>query len=279
MREMLDEFKEKPKTEEESDSEDRLETSLLTGKEKRLRRKEQFRERTAGMSKWEKTKYIIYYYKWVFICSAAAIVFVSYILIAIYKNTRPVSIACAVINPIQPLNVVDDPIKKFASDKELDKGTQLCADVYYNITVDYETSNTSENSRASALSLQCSNDFYDCMITDRDGLEFAAYSGIIYTLESTAGSSYIEKYKDRLYCTSDYSSPDIAEEARYVTSTAQLLQLGKRDIPVGINITGTKFVKDMNLGDREVYFCIATGKEKRIERACMFLDYILEEYE
>ena len=34
MREMLDEFKEKPKTEEESDSEDRLETSLLTGKEK-----------------------------------------------------------------------------------------------------------------------------------------------------------------------------------------------------------------------------------------------------
>ena len=62
MREMLKEFEEKPK--EKDESEDRLEMSLMSRKDRRARKKALFQEQTAGMDKKEKFKYIVYYYKW-----------------------------------------------------------------------------------------------------------------------------------------------------------------------------------------------------------------------
>ena len=278
MRQMLDEFKEKPKSPEDSSSEDRLETSLLSGKEKRSRKKEQFRERTAGMTRKEKIKYIIYYYKWIFLAVLGAVIFVTVTAVTIYNNSRPYSINAAVINPLRPMEVNEYPFKAFAEDKNLTKGTHYSADVYYNITINYQTGNVADSSRASALSLQTAKDTYDVIIADVDGLEFSAYSGIIYTLESTAGNDYLEKYKDRLYYTSDYSSPALAGEVAKAQTTDDLINIGNRDIAVGIDISDTQFAKDMNFGKDKVYICIATGKQKRIERACMFIDYILNEY-
>ncbi|MCR5149273.1 MAG: hypothetical protein K6C35_09965 [Eubacterium sp.] len=275
MRQMLDEFKEKPK--EQDESEDRLETSLLTGKQKRARKKQQFLEKMEGMTKKEKAGYIIYYYKWWFIGTAAAIVFVAGIIISIYKNSRPVSISCAILNPAQAMNVQDAPLKEFVDAKGLNKGTRMVADIYYHININYEMSSQSESNRASTLSLQSANDYYDVFITDRDGLEFAAFQGLIYPLDRVLGAEAVEKYKDRLYNISDYSDPALAADVAKATTTDELAAVGNRDLPIGIDVSDTEFIKRMDLGDKKIYLCFSCKKEKRIERATMLLNYIFGE--
>ena len=172
MREMLKEFEEKPNETEEADSEDRLTMALMSRKERRAKKRSIMKARMADMTRNEKIKYIVYYYKWHFFFTVAAILIFSALAITIYKNSRPVSLSAAVLNPEDSIALSDKPFKEFVKDAKLDKGHRLLADAYYNVTLEYELAKNSDISSVTSLSMLVKDDYYDVIITNLAGLEY-----------------------------------------------------------------------------------------------------------
>lgn len=274
MREMLKEFEEKPKEKEEADSEDRLAMALMSGKERRAKKRSLMKARMAEMSRKEKIKYIIYYYKWYFLFGVAAVLVFGSLAIAIYKNSRPVSLAAAVLNADDPLAVSDKPFEQFVKDTKLNKGSRLLADAYYNVTLEYELSNTSGNSNAISLAMLVKDNYYDVIITNLQGLEYCNYACILFFMDDYFDQEVLDKYKGRIYYSSDYADPENAKAAINAKTTEILMAVGDRSKPLAVNISGTEFAKKLNLGYEDVYICFPGGKDRNKDRAEKLLEYI-----
>ena len=272
MREMLKELEEKPK--EKDDAEDWLELSLMSKKERRAKKRSMFKERTADMTGKEKFKYIVYYYKWYFIFAVVAILVFGSLGLVIYRNSRPVSIAAAALNSEDPSSVSSKPLEDFAKANDLDDGHRLVADTYYNVTLEYERSNNASTSNASSLALLVQDNYYDVLITDLYGLEYCNYACILFFMDEYFDAETVEKYKDKIYYSSDYSDTDNAKAAVNAKSTEILMAVGDRSKPIAVDISGTEFAKKMNLGYDDVYICVPGGKDRNKERAKMLLEYI-----
>ncbi len=272
MREMLKEFEEKPK--EKDESEDRLEMSLMSRKDRRARKKALFQEQTAGMNKKEKFKYIVYYYKWYFIFAVVAILTVGAFAIAIYKNTRPVSIAVAALNSEDPVSVSSQPLEDFAKANDMVDGYRVIGDTYYNVSLEYELSNTSSTSNATSLALLLKDNYYDVIITDLYGLEYLNYACALFFMDDYFDAEILEKYKNNIYYSSDYADQSNVKAAINAKSTEILMAVGDRDKPLAVDISGTEFAKNMNLGYDEVYICFPGGSSRNKKRAKMLLEYI-----
>ena len=275
MREMLDEFKEKPKVSEEA--EDRLETALLTKKERRAKNKAKFKERLAEMSGMEKFKYLVEYYKWYLIITAGLLLFLGSLSYVIYKNTRPLIISAAILNPVDPTEVNDKPFFDFAEANDIKKGHQLVSDIYSQVTIEEQVNRRSDStSHANALTMKSTDDYYDIIITDQRGMEYITLLGVIYTLDSTLDEDNYNSLRDRFYYSSDYTEPSIATKALDSTTTDALRKLGPQDIPVGIDISDTAFAKGLNVGYEKIYLCVAGGKSENRKRVNMLLKYIFK---
>ena len=272
MREMLKEFEEKPK--EKDESEDRLEMSLMSRKDRRARKKALFQEQTASMDKKEKFKYIVYYYKWYFIFAVVAILTVGAFAIAIYKNTRPVSIAVAALNSEDPVSVSSQPLEDFAKANDMVDGYRVIGDTYYNVSLEYELSNTSSTSNATSLALLLKDNYYDVIITDLYGLEYLNYACALFFMDDYFDAEILEKYKNNIYYSSDYADQSNVKAAINAKSTEILMAVGDRDKPLAVDISGTEFAKNMNLGYDEVYICFPGGSSRNKKRAKMLLEYI-----
>ena len=274
MREMLKEFEEKPKETEEADSEDRLTMALMSGKERRAKKKSIMKARMADMTRKEKIKYIVYYYKWYFFFGVAAVLVFGSLAIAIYKNSRPVSLSAAVLNADDPMAVSDKPFEEFVKDAKLDKGHRLLADVYYNVNLEHEIAYTSGSSNASSLAMLVRDNYYDVIITNLAGLEYCNYACILFFMDDYFDQEVIDKYKGRIYYSSDYSDPENAKAAINAKTTEVLMAVGDRSKPLAVNISGTEFAKKLKLGYDDVYICFPGGKDRNKDRALKLLEYI-----
>lgn len=274
MRQMLKEFEEKPKEKDEVDSEDRLEQSLMSGKERRAKKKKIMKERLAEMSGKDKVKYIIYYYKWHFIITIASILVLGSLAFAIYKNTRPVSISAVVINPESPLDISEKPFKEFAKSKNLVKGYRLIADTFYNLNLEYSLSNDSATTNNNSFAMLVQDNYYDVMITDRAGLEYSNYLCILFFMDDIFDQEFLDRYKDRIYYSSDFGDPENARKAVNARSTDVLAAIGDRSKPLAIDISDTEFAKKLNLGYEDVYLCFPGNSKRNLKKATQLLEYI-----
>ncbi len=274
MREMLKEFEEKPKETEEADSEDRLTMALMSGKERRAKKKSIMKARMADMTRNEKIKYIVYYYKWHFFLTVAAILIFSALAITIYKNSRPVSLSAAVLNPEDSISLSDKPFKEFVKDAKLDKGHRLLADAYYNVTLEYELAKNSDISSVTSLSMLVKDDYYDVIITNLAGLEYCNYACLLFFMDDYFDQEVLDTYKDKIYYSSDFGDPENAKAAINAKTTEVLMAVGDRSKPIAVNISGTEFAKKLKLGYDDVYICFPGGKDRNKDRALKLLEYI-----
>ena len=133
MRHMTPELEEKPI---EREIDDRLEMKSLSRKDRRKYKKEKLRETMADMSKSEKAKYLLYYYKEAIIISAVLLIFGIWLGRTIYGNTRPLTISYVVINCGNQLEFNLDTMEQYAKDIGKYKGCRIKGDT--NVTISGE---------------------------------------------------------------------------------------------------------------------------------------------
>lgn len=254
MREMIDEFKEKPN---EDAGEDRLEQATMTRKERRAQKKADFKEYTSTMSKKEKTAYIIRYY-----FPAAAIVLVvvaiiTGIAVTVYNNTRPITLSYAILNAENESKLNLTAFDEYAATKDTGKKTQLLSDTRQLDPTAFAlgTLTYTVEDEYTGFNLICKDGYYDVIITNAAGLNYLAEIDAVQLLDEYLPAELYDRLSDKIIRAKD-SYGDMYES--------------------GINISDTAFAKSLNTGYDKVYIAFTGTTDENYERAMDFLEYILE---
>jgi len=225
-------------------------------------KRERLKANTEGMTNWEKFKYYVYYYKWHVILGAIAIFCIIAIPMAIYKNSRPVSISYAVVNSPAPENINEKLFNEYAAYYNMTDGYQIRNSIYVTLSQeDYENEFGKEEGDSSYTQFPtlCWNNYFDIIITNETGLNYCSINGLIQPIE------------DRLY-------DDIYTAIKEKYPRAMVTSLNYDDDPVeyAIDISDTQFAKDLNVGYDKIYVCFPGGSEQNITNVRRFLNYVLE---
>ena len=225
-------------------------------------KRERLKANTEGMTNWEKFKYYVYYYKWHVILGAIAIFCIIAIPMAIYKNSRPVSISYAVVNSPAPENINEKLFNEYAAYYNMTDGYQIRNSIYVTLSQeDYENEFGKEEGDSSYTQFPtlCWNNYFDIIITNETGLNYCSINGLIQPIE------------DRLY-------DDIYTAIKEKHPRAMVTSLNYDDDPVeyAIDISDTQFAKDLNVGYDKIYVCFPGGSEQNITNVRRFLNYVLE---
>lgn len=242
-------------------TEDNLELHRMKFSERIKAKRDKLRSNTEGMSKWEKFKYYVYYYKWHVILGALALFCAIAIPVAIYKNSRPVSISYAVVNSPEPERINEKLFNEYASYYNITDGYQIRNSLYITLSQgDYESEFAKEEGDSSYTQFPtlCWNNYYDIIITDETGLNYCSVNSLIQPLE------------DRLY-DDIYNAIKEKHPRAIVTS----LNYDEDPLEYAIDISDTQFAKDLNVGYDNVYVCFPGGSEQNITNVRRFLNYVL----
>ncbi len=241
-------------------TEDNLELKRMSFKQRLQVKVERFKENTQDMSTWGKIKYFIYYYKWHVILTALAIFLVIAVPTTIIKNNRPVSISYAVVNSPAPEQIKEKLFNEYAQHYNLVKGYQIRNNLYVTLSQKgYEESLTQSegNSSYSQFPTLCYNDYYDIILTDRQGLEYCTSTSLVQPLEDKLYDDILTELKEK-YPSTIVTSPNYD---------------GKQ-VEFALDVSDTQFIKDLNVGYEKVYVCFPGSSEENFVNVRRFLKYI-----
>ncbi len=243
-------------------TEDNLELRRMKFGDRMRAKRERLRANTEGMSKWEKFKYYAYYYKWHVILGALAIFCVVAISVAIYNNSRPVSISYAVVNSPAPNQINEKLFNEYASYYNIDDGYQIRNSIYVTLSQeDYETEILKEEGDSSYTQFPtlCWNNYFDIIITNEVGLNYCTLNSLVQPLD------------ERL-------SDDIYEAIKEKNPNAIVTSLNYDEDPeeFAIDISNTEFARELNVGYDKIYVCFPGESEQNFTNVRRFLKYVFE---
>lgn len=256
------ELEEKTETEEnaeaELNTEDNLEIRKMKFKDRTKAKLARLKKNMEGMSKKEKAKYIIYYYKWHFIIGALLLFLLISVPLTIYKNTRPVAISYVVINSPNYLQINTDAFLDYKEYYDFDKSDRILGITSINISLEtYDENYNADDPSYSTFPMNCYDNFYDVIFTDRAGLEYCSSTNLIYPIEDILTKDVediiFEEYPDLVVTAKNYA--DI-------------------DVPYAIDISDTDFAKSLNLGYEEIFICFPGSEERNIVNTKKMINYI-----
>ena len=245
-----------------SSTEDNLELRRMKFSARTKAKLERLKANTEGMSKWEKFKYYVYYYKWHVILGALALFCIIAIPMAIYKNSRPVSISYAVVNSPAPDKINEKLFNEYASYYNMLDGYQIRNSIYVTLSQeDYENEFGKQEGDSSYTQFPtlCWNNYFDIIITNETGLNYCSANGLIQPIE------------DRLY-DDIYTAIKSKHPKAFVTS----LNYDENPVEYAIDISNTQFAKDLNVGYDKVYVCFPGESQQNFTNVRRFLKYVFE---
>ncbi|MBO4592440.1 MAG: hypothetical protein J5684_07790 [Eubacterium sp.] len=248
MRQMMEEFEEKPI---EKKEDNRLELQSMSRKERRKMMKAEMKENMEGMDPGEKFKYLIYYYK-------EAIIFIALIGIlvftggrALYNSRKPVVISYGVVNCMDQLNFNSSAFEDYAKAIGKYKGYQIRENINIGFTNNNNSTFTNQmNTNFLTLSTQ---NYYDVIFTDKEGADFCSKQSAFHPLDSYLDKEHYDLIKDHIYSTKD-SDGNTKEFA--------------------VDISDTEFANSLNIGYNDVYIGFTGAEERNIQAVYDLLDYL-----
>jgi len=253
MREMLDEFVEKPK---EESGENKLEMALMSRSEKRKAKRQRFKENTEGMNFKQKMDYIFYAYGTSILITTIVCVCAFILIFTFYKNSRPASIAYAVVNCEDSSSFNSELIEEYVRQAGLTKGHQIISDKL--VTLDPEVFQNGNNTVTALqtytdFSMLCENGNYDIIISDKAGAEVACAMDRMNPLDTYLPQDLYEKIKDKTISLSDSA--------------------GNVDV-YAIDISDTEFGKNLNTGYSKIYILLPGVNEENLTNSVRIIKYI-----
>lgn len=253
MRQMTPEFEEKPI---EQNQDDRLEMKSLSRKDRLKYKKEKMKATMEGMSRSEKFKYLLYFYKEALIIGTALLLVAIILGKSIYSATRPITISYVVVNCGNQMEFNMTPMRDYAKSINKYDGYQIKCDTNVAIVKD-EYSQEYENNANSQVYINfltmCTSDYYDVVFTNKEGAFYCASQNVFYPLDKYLDAETYEKIKDRIYVAKDMNGVEQQ---------------------VAIDISDTEFAKSMNLGYKDALIGFAGDQEDNHERVQEFLNYL-----
>ncbi|MBO4863593.1 MAG: hypothetical protein J5517_04465 [Eubacterium sp.] len=253
MRQMMEEFEEKPQEKTEIS---RLDMHGLSRKEKRAIIRERLKEETEGMTDKEKYKYLAYYYKEAIIITIGVIACLIFLISTIYKITRPITISYAVVNCHDKLDLDTDVIKEYAKAIGKYRGHQVKGDANINLQTDaQEYVDDSNNQIYVNFMNMITSDYYDVVFTDGKGATYLAKEGLINPVNEYLDADLYNKVK--------------GDVKTFNGSNGQPFE-------AVVDISGTDIAKRMNFGYTDVYICFPGNQERNHEAVNDLLGYLYQ---
>ncbi|MBR1816585.1 MAG: hypothetical protein IJ763_07785 [Lachnospiraceae bacterium] len=241
--------------------ENNLEMSELSFRERHEARKAQRKAIIKDMSSKEKISYFFYYNKWKIIFSLIVIIYASAAIATIIRNTRPYALSYAIVNHNFSEVLSDEPIRDYLKYYNMDKGYQVNSSTNIHLNLkEYLNGNAAENDSTSydSFPLLCSENYYDIIISDKNGIDFCVESYIAQPVEDVLSSDIIEeitmKYPDIIH--------SVKEENGESTN-------------IYIDISDTDFAKNLNLSYNKVYICFPGKSSQNVKNAEKAMKFIL----
>jgi len=240
----------------EKSTDDRLEMKSLSRRDRRKYKKEKIQETIADMSKSEKIKYLLYYYKEAIIISSIILIFVIWLGRTIYGNTRPLTISYAVINCGNQFDFSLDTMEQYAKDIGKFKGYRINGDTNIVISGD-ENSKEYESNESNQIYLNFANmatsDYYDVIFSNKIGADGCAELNIYKPLDTYLDAETYAKVKDRI---------------------VTLKNMEGKETEMVIDVSDLQFIKDLNLGYDTVYIGFPGDEQGNHDRVQDFINYL-----
>lgn len=250
---------------EESDniSEDSLEQHGMKFFQRIQYKKEQYRKKTATMSKLEHWRFFLDYYKWNVIITVSLLVCGIILGKEIYQNTRPIALGVAIINNTTDSNEQDLALtieEDYRNTYTFNKSDRFF--VTHSYEIDPETyvneiyaTQTNTLSSYERLYYSIAGDQVDVIITDEKGILYCIDQDLVYPIENFFDETVHEQYADRIHSYESFTG-DLREYA--------------------IDISDSSFVDKYELGYDTVYVLFPSNEEDNKQRAVQFLEYIFQ---
>ena len=253
MRQMTEEFEEKPI---EKDEDNKLDLLSMSRKERRKYKKQRLQETISDMSPGERRSYLLYYYKERIIISIIAIIAIAILGVSYYKHSRPISLSYVVINCGDQLRFNADAMDQYAKDIGKFDGYQLKGDtnveaVQSEYSKDYEQNAKSQ--KYISFTTLATADYYDVIFTNMEGGIYCGMMDIFYPLDKYLDEETYNMVKDDIVVINNMDG----KPAQYM-----------------IDVSDNEFVKSLNLGYSDMYSGFAGDQKDNHERVKEFLDYI-----
>lgn len=259
--------------------ESRLAEAGLSHKEKRRLRREKMRAITADMSKSEKLKYYIFYYKGPVIVSVIILAFLIYLGRALYLNGRPKALSFAFLNPRSDVTL--DAFQDYLKDRGYDDSYRLESASYYvsQAGFEYNAARGAQNANYLQLPVMAEGDEYDFMLTDAKGLDYASRNEIAIPLSAVLSGNLRSELQEKEVLVdakgpadatlTDAPSEDAPASAYGISSSTD----AEKPSCYAVNLSGTSFAAELH--DGSPLYLIVTGKSKEcLNRTEDFLTYI-----
>lgn len=245
-------------------TDDRLELSSLTKHERRKILRQRFKDDMAEMDTRGKIRHFFSYNIWKIIATVAVIVITLIIAGSIYKNKRPVVLSYAILNSPNVYTLNTDIMESSYMDYYGFTDKQQIVSLT-SVSMDLETfdENYNKNPNTAAYTsfpINCMNNYYDIIISDKKGVECCANKSRIYPLNQSLDTDLYDimasdQYKVRILSVAD-NYGDIQEFA--------------------IDISDTNFAKTLNLGYDDVYICFPGLSEENFLNVRRVLNFIFD---
>ncbi len=223
-----------------------------------------------GMSKKEKVKYFLYFYRGYIVAGIILLFLIIAIPIHIYNRTRPVAISYAVLNQASFYTTSKDSINEYMD--YFDYGSSYKAEEYSGIQLlpqeDEPTTETVDNiaiayqNETSAGYIQfpllCRDGYIDFVLMDSQALECLNGSDLFTSLESTLSSDI---YRQLL--------------AKY--PELKIISIQDADgntVECAIDVSDTDFVKGFDISYSEVYLAFPKTKDPENIKPKQIIEFI-----
>ena len=239
--------------------ENSLEVQAMSRSERHRYYKTRKKLETADMTAGERFRHFMDCNKWKLMGILMIIVSLTWISLAVYSNTRPTALSYAVANSPNPWDVntsVFDDYKAFYNYSDSAKIKDM-QNLHYDPAT-YNDNYDANGTEYSSFPLLCEDNVYDVMFSDKGGVDCLSYLNLIHPLDTYSGT--LKTLFDGPL--SDYVITD-QDSANHTSAYA-------------IDISGTDFAKDLNLGYDDVYLSFPGNSEENVEHIVKLLNYIFD---
>ena len=209
------------------------------------------KEYMSSMTLKDRVNYFLFYYKWKIIIGFCLALFLTYIPVYLYQNSRPYAISFAVLNNYSSKEPDDSIITEYLEYYGLTKGYRISTDLNYYVNLaKYQSGNMSDIDADSYEQLYtlCNNGFFDVLISDKPGVHFSHKLNLLWNLDEVLGDELLDelskKYPDVILGASSSKSKSDSESEGSDYSSGYF-----------IDISDTAFAKSLMLSYEEAYIC------------------------
>lgn len=226
-------------------SENALEMSSMSAKERRAYKKELRNKRLETMDGKEKRRYIIQYYKWYFIGAIAAVIFCYIIGRTIYTATLPTELIVAVTN--DGTNVISEQYIPDAFREYYQLGKKNTIQIFDDLTIENADDATIQESTLTdyeKMMVYISSNRLDAIIGNEDTLNYYKSTGDIAIIDQCMDDELYQQIADHIVQASD--------DTKYMND-------GK-PYAAAIDISDTEFAKKCQFSYDTVYLMIPNNR-------------------